>query len=249
MIYFIGAGPGDPELLTLKGKRILSMCEVVIYAGSLVNRAILCYSRPDATVYDSSRLHLQEIVTLMEEAHRKGYSVARLHSGDPSLYGALREQIEELQKRNIPFEIIPGVSSFQAAAARLRRELTVPGVTQTVILCRFGGRTPVPERESLQALARHRATMVIFLSIGHFEKVVEELLSSYSPETPIAVLHQVSCKDEEVVMGTLGTIVEQVRGRNFARQTLIVVGEALGERFTPSYLYSPSFSHRFRKKP
>ncbi|MEN3186886.1 MAG: precorrin-4 C(11)-methyltransferase [Atribacterota bacterium] len=247
MIYFIGAGPGDPELLTLKGKRILSMCEVVIYAGSLVNREILSHSRPDAMVYDSARLHLGEIVKIMEEAYQQGYSVARLHSGDPSLYGALREQVEELKKRNIPFEIIPGVSSFQAAAARLRRELTVPGVTQTVILCRFGGRTPVPEREKLRMLARHRATMIIFLSIEYLETVVQELSFSYPPETPVAVLHRVSYEDEEVVVGALGDIVEKVKDKSFTRQTLIVVGEVLGERFTASCLYCSSFSHRFRE--
>jgi len=247
MIYFIGAGPGDPELLTLKGKRLLGECAVVIYAGSLVNPEVLRYAQPNAELHDSSRLHLGEIIHIMEEAHRRGHSVARLHSGDPSLYGALREQLEELRKRGIPFEIIPGVSSFQAAAARLKRELTVPGVTQTVILTRLGGKTPVPERESLRVLAQHRATMVIFLSVDRLKEVVEELSFSYPPETPVAILYRLGYPDEVVVQGALATIVERVGERRFHRQALIVVGDALEEGFLPSRLYDASFSHGFRK--
>lgn len=247
MIYFIGAGPGDPELLTLKGKRILEQCEVVIYAGSLVNREILRYAKNGVQLHDSSKLHLGEIITLMEEAHKKGYAVARLHSGDPSLYGALREQIEELRKRNIPFEIVPGVSSFQAAAALLERELTMPGVTQTVILTRLGGKTPVPEREGLRSLASHHATMVIFLSLNRIAQVVEELSWEYPKDTPIAILHRVGWDDEKVIVGTLSDIMQKIGDLHLARQGLIIVGETLGERFSSSFLYHPAFSHGFRK--
>jgi len=249
MIYFIGAGPGDPELLTIRGKKILEQCEVVIYAGSLVNPAILQYAQRAIRFHNSAGLHLEAIVAIMEEAHRQGYSVARLHSGDPSIYGALREQVEELKKRRIPFEVIPGVSSFQAAAARLGQELTVPGVTQTVILTRMGGRTPVPEKEKLGDLARHRATMAIFLSVDRLEQVVQELSSEYPPDTPVAVVHRVTYQDEEIFWGTLEDIVEKVRHRGLSRQSLILVGEALGERFSPSCLYHSSFTHGFRKEP
>ncbi|MGC8777114.1 MAG: precorrin-4 C(11)-methyltransferase [Candidatus Caldatribacteriaceae bacterium] len=249
MIYFIGAGPGDPELLTIRGKNLLERCEVVIYAGSLVNRAVLQYAQRAIQFHNSAGLHLEAIVAIMEEAHRQGYSVARLHSGDPSIYGAIREQIEELKKRHIPFEVVPGVSSFQAAAARLGRELTVPGVAQTVILTRLGGRTPVPEKEQLRDLARHRATMVIFLSVDRLEQVVQDLSLGYPPDTPAAVVHRVTYQDEEVLWGTLGDIVEKVHGRSLIRQSLILVGEALGEQFLPSCLYNASFTHGFRKKP
>jgi len=247
MIYFIGAGPGDPELLTLKGKRVLSECQVVIYAGSLVNPEILRYVPQDAELHDSSGLHLEEIITLMEKAHLRRYSVARLHSGDPSLYGALREQIEELTKKGIPFTVIPGVSSFLAGAASLKRELTVPGVSQTVILTRIGGRTPVPEKEQLRILGSVQATLVIFLSIDRLGEVVKELLHSYPPQTPAAVLHRVSWKDEQIIWGTLSDIVEKGKNQDFTRQALIIVGEVLGDTFSFSSLYEYAFSHGLRK--
>ncbi len=246
MIYFIGAGPGDPELLTVKGKKILAQCEMVIYAGSLVHRGLLRYARKGREFYDSARLSLEEIIALMEKAHRLGYHVARLHSGDPAIYGAVREQVEELKKRHIPFEIIPGVSSFCAASAALRGELTVPGVSQTVILTRLAGRTPVPEREDLERLVVHGATLVVFLSINRLAEIVEKIARGYPPHTPCAVVYHVTWEDETIIRGTLATILAQVEKTPICKGALFIVGEVLGETWSRSQLYHPSFAHGFR---
>ncbi|MGQ9472682.1 MAG: precorrin-4 C(11)-methyltransferase [Candidatus Caldatribacteriaceae bacterium] len=248
MIYFIGAGPGDPELITVKGKRILANCQVVIYAGSLINPALLHYTEEKAEKYDSSYLSLEEIIKIMEKAHGKGYNVARLHSGDPSLYGAIREQIEELKKRQISFEIVPGVSSFTGASAVLQKELTVPGISQTVILTRLSGRTPVPENESLEKLALHGSTMVVFLSTERIKEVVEKLREGYHPRTPAAVVYHATWEDQVAVRGNLSDIAKKVQEAEIRRSALLIVGNVLGEEWYRSFLYNPLFKTQGGKK-
>lgn len=206
MIYFVGAGARDPELITLKGYKLLQEAQLVIYTGSLINKAILKYASPGAELISSAGLNLQEIISLMEDACKRSKKVVRLHTGDPSLYGAIGEQMEALKAKNIPFSIVPGVSSFLAAAASLQREYTVPGGTQTVIITRMEGRTHVPASENLQHLAVHGASMVIFLSTAMIDKVVDELLKSYSPDTPAAVVEKASWPEERIIRGPLNKI-------------------------------------------
>lgn len=248
MIYFIGAGPGNPELITVKGQKILANCQVIIYAGSLINPALLHYADEKAEKYDSSCLSLEEIINIIEKTHGKGYDVARLHSGDPSLYGALREQIEELKKRRIPFEIVPGVSSFTGVAAALQKELTVPGISQTVILTRLFGRTPVPEKESLEKLALHKATMIVFLSTGRIKEVVEKLRKGYHPKTPAAVVYHATWEDQMVVWGELSDIAQKVQEAKIKRSALLIVGNVLGGKWHRSFLYNPLFKTWGEKK-
>ncbi|ERM90788.1 hypothetical protein O163_13945 [Caldanaerobacter subterraneus subsp. yonseiensis KB-1] len=248
MVYFIGAGPGDPELLTIKAARIISSCDVIIYAGSLVNEDVLKYAREDAKIYNSAFMTLEEIVKVMEDAHKEGKDVARIHTGDPSIYGAVHEQMIELKKRNIPYKIIPGVSSFLAAASALKRELTVPGLTQTVILTRMEGNTKMPEMEKLSLLSKHRATMVIFLSIDKIDKVVEELKEGYDVSTPVAVVYKASWEDEKVILGTLLDISEKVKKEGIKKTALILVGDFLKDIKAYSKLYDKEFSHGFRKR-
>ena len=248
-VYFIGAGPGDPELLTLKGKKIIERAEVIIYAGSLVNREILQFARETAEIHDSAALTREEIVALMEKAVAAGKTVARLHSGDPALYGAIGEQMELLARRGIAYEVVPGVSSFAAAAALLKREYTVPGVSQTVILTRLRGRTGVPEKEKLSALARHQAGMVIFLSVHRLEQVVAELKEGYPPQTPAAVVKRASWPDAQAVCGTLENIAGLVKGKEMGKTALILVGEFLTAGGKYSQLYDRAFSHGYRGNP
>jgi precorrin-4 C11-methyltransferase len=247
-VIFIGAGPGDPKLLTIKGKEALEAADVVIWAGSLVNKEILFYARKDTRIIDSAELDLSAIAEEMISAVRAGRIVVRAHTGEPSLYGAIAEQIEILDKENIPFEIIPGVSSAFAAAASLHIEYTLPDVSQTLIFTRRSGRTPVPKAESLQALASHRASMVVFLSIGMLGDVVAELVQGgYAADTPAAVVYRASWPDEKKVVGTLATIAGQVQEAGISRQALILVGEAVGRNIqSVSKLYDAGFSHGFR---
>lgn len=247
-ISFIGSGPGDPELITVKGKRLLQEADVVVYAGSLVNEKVLQYARKDATVYNSAYMNLEEIMNIMLDAAKAGKRVARLHTGDPSLYGALREQTDILEKERIPYEIVPGVSSVFASAAALKRELTMPEITQTVIFTRLEGKTPVPEKERLSMLARHNATICIFLSIGMMDKVVEELKQGYAENTPIAVVYRATWTDEKIVRGTLKDIAGKVKKAGIKRQAMIIVGRTLGQGSrTKSKLYDKDFEHGYRK--
>jgi precorrin-4 C11-methyltransferase len=248
-VFFIGAGPGDPELLTLKGKSIIERADVLIYAGSLVNPQVLNYKKKEATVYNSASMNLKEIVALISKEVKKGKTVARIHTGDPAIYGAIQEQISFLEKRNISYEVIPGVSSVFAAAAALKKELTVPERSQTVILTRISGRTKVPSRESIDKLAQSHATMAIFLSVAHIEEVVEQLLIAYPPDTPVAVVHKASWPDEKVVRGTLRSIAGKVHKAAIKRQALILVGSALGDTVGTlrSKLYHEGFAHGYRK--
>jgi precorrin-4/cobalt-precorrin-4 C11-methyltransferase len=247
-IYFIGAGPGDPELLTLKAKKILEDSDIVIYAGSLINKEILKFAKKDASLYDSSTMDLEEIFKICGEAKRTGKTVARIHSGDLSIYSALQEQLDWCEKEGIDSEVIPGVSSFQAAAATLKQELTLPGVSQTLILTRISGRTEVPGEENLRDLARAKATMVIFLSVHEIEKVVDQLRNGYRENTPVAVVEKASWPEERKIVGTLGTIAKEVKKSGIKRQALIVVGEVLGKAYQKSKLYDADFEHGFRKK-
>ncbi len=246
MIYFIGAGPGDVELITIKGKKLLENCDVVIYAGSLVNPELLKYAKDGAKIYNSATMNLDEIIDAMKDAFEKGADVARLHTGDPSIYGAIREQMEALDKLAIPYEVIPGVSSFSAAGAVLKRELTVPGQSQTIILTRVEGRTPVPEEESLDALAKHKATMAIFLSINQIEKIAGDLAKVYGSDAPIAVVYKATWEDQKIVQGTLSDIAEKVKEAGICKTALILVGNFLSDEYDFSCLYNKTFSHEYR---
>jgi precorrin-4 C11-methyltransferase len=245
-VRFVGAGPGDPELLTLKGAKVLGTADMVVYAGSLVPRGVLRHVRPGARIHNSATLTLEETHRLLADAYRAGQQVVRLHSGDPSLYGAITEQMALLDEEQIPYEIVPGVSAFQAVAARLGMEYTQPGVVQTVILTRPGGRTGVPENESLAALAQHGVTLCVFLGARHVVDIQAALLTSYPPTTPVAVAYRATWPDEELTVGTLADLVEMVRGPEYDRTTLMIVGPSLQRQGKRSHLYDPSYTHLFR---
>ncbi len=247
-VYFVGAGPGDPDLITVKGKRLLKEADVVIYAGSLVNHRLL--EDIQGQLFDSAKMTLEEIIQVMVEAVKEGKVVVRLHSGDPSIYGAIGEQIRLLKEHSIAFEIVPGVSSAFAGAAALGVELTVPDLTQTVIFTRLEGRTRVPEKESLWSLAQHNATMVVFLSVSMAERVQDELLRGYPPETPVAIVEKASWEEERIIRCRLKELSGEVKKNNIQKTALIYVGEALGEDTTKekrSLLYHRDFSHGFRE--
>jgi precorrin-4/cobalt-precorrin-4 C11-methyltransferase len=252
-VYFIGAGPGAPDLITLRGRAILERADVIIYADSLVDPQLCDCAQPAAEIYGSSSLTLEEISERMIAAAQAGKVVARLQSGDPAIYGAIHEQIARLDAAGIPWSIVPGVSSAFAAAAALGVELTVPEIAQTVILTRISGRaSPVPATEELRALATHRTSLILFLSISHIQRVVTELLDGgYPPETPVAVVYRVSWPDEAVIRGTLVDVLPKVRAARWKKQALILVGAALadgsGYAERRSRLYAPDYSHLFRK--
>jgi precorrin-4/cobalt-precorrin-4 C11-methyltransferase len=248
-VYFVGAGPGDPELITLKGKKILEEADVVIYTGSLLNPEVFKYVKKGAKLLDSSKMSLEEIVQALAEAAREGKTVVRLHDGDPSLYSALKEQMDLLGKMGVEYEVIPGVSSFQAAAASLKLELTLPGVSQTVIITRPEGRTPVAEADDLTKLAGHKATMIIFLGVHMVRKVVERLrLGGYSEDTPIAVVYKASWPEQKIIRGTLRDIAEKVEAEGVKSTAIIIVGEVLEPKsYNRSKLYDASFAHAFRR--
>lgn len=237
-VYFIGAGPGDTELITVKGQRLVRTCPVILYAGSLVPAAVLDGHRAEQVV-NTAELDLDAIVALLAGAHVKGQDVARVHSGDPSLYGAIGEQIRRLKALGIPYEIVPGVTATAACAATLGVELTLPGVAQTVILTRFAGKTTMPEGEALGALAAHRATLAIHLGVRHLARIVDEVLPHYGADCPVAVIYRASWPDEERVTGTLADIVAKVQGTQIERTALILIGRVLdAEGFADSTLYA-----------
>ncbi|WP_418463827.1 precorrin-4 C(11)-methyltransferase [Frisingicoccus sp.] len=247
MVHFIGAGPGDPELLTIKGKRLIDSADVIIYAGSLVNKKVLDDRKESAVVYNSAYMTLPEVIQVMKETEAKGLSVARVHTGDPSIYGAIREQMDALDRLGISYEVIPGVSSFLAAAASMKKEYTLPGVSQTVILSRLEGRTPVPEKEKILSLAKHHATMIIFLSVGKIEVLVQLLSESYERDTPAAVVYKASWPEEVIVYGTLETIADKVKAAGITKTALVVVGDFLGNAYELSKLYDQNFETEYRK--
>lgn len=247
-VVFIGGGPGDPELLTLKAYKIIKKADVIIYAGSLVNKEVLNHARQDAEIHNSASLNLDEIIGIMEKETSENHLVARVHTGDPSIYGAIGEQIEQLKAKNISYDIIPGVSSLFASTAALETELTLPEVSQTVIITRPEGRTPKPARESIKNLAEHKATMCIFLGVQMIEKVVEELKTHYPPDTPVAVVKKASWSDEEILRGTLKDIALKVKKSGITKTAMIIVGKVLDPwDITPSKLYDKGFSHEYRK--
>lgn len=247
MVYFVGAGAGDPELLTIKGKRLIDHADVVIYAGSLVNPKVLSDVKSDCNLYDSAGMTLEEVLAVMQEAESQGKTTVRVHTGDASIYGAIREQLDALDRMEIPHEVVPGISSFLAAAAAMQKEYTLPNVTQTVILTRMEGRTPVPERERIEELAKHRATMVLFLSVGRISELVERLCTSYPKTTPVAVIYKASWPEEKIVTGTLETIAEKVKKAGISKTALITVGDFLGNAYELSKLYDKTFTHEFRQ--
>ena len=250
-VHFVGAGPGDAELITVKGARLLSVADVVVYTGSLVDRELVKRYAPNARFYDSASMNLEETTAALAEAVVAGQRAVRLHTGDPSIYGAIQEQMAELDKLGIGYEVIPGVTSAFAAAAALKQELTLPSVTQTVIITRIAGRTPVPEREKLSAVAAIGATMVIYLSVGMIAEVVAELLhGAYTPATAVAVVAKASWQDEQIIEGTLADIAEKVKTAGIGKQALIIVGDVLKARREgvpeQSKLYDKNFSHGCR---
>ncbi|WLQ13603.1 precorrin-4 C(11)-methyltransferase [Hahella aquimaris] len=248
-VYFIGAGPGDPDLLTIKGQRIIQRSPVILYAGSLVPEEILAQADAAAEITDTASLNLDEILELIVDAHARGLDVARIHSGDPSIYGAIGEQIRRLQALAIPFEVIPGVTSTSAAAALLGKELTLSGVSQTVILTRYAGKTPMPERENLVSLAQHGATLAIHLGVTRLHQIVEDLTPHYGSDCPVAVCYRVGWPDQQHILGTLEDIVEKVRAAKITRTALILVGHVLAsDDFNESYLYDAAQAHIYRPK-
>ncbi len=248
-VYFIGAGPGDPELITVKGQRLIRQCPVILYAGSLIPEAIVHQARADAEITNTASLHLDQITASIRNAHDRGLDVARLHSGDPALYGAIGEQIRQLDRLAMPYEIIPGVTATSASAAALGCELTLPGVSQTVILTRYAGKTPMPTGERLSELAQHRATLAIHLSINRLHRIVEELIPCYGHDCPVAVMYRTSWPDQDKVVGTLGDIVPKVRAKGFHRTALILVGRVLNPpRFDNSFLYDEDKAHIYRPR-
>jgi len=247
-MYFIGAGPGDPELITIKGRRLINEADVIIYAGSLVNPDVLRGSKPSAVIHDSAYMNLDEVIDVIKESTDKGLRVVRVHTGDPAIYGAIREQMDRLDKLGIEYEVIPGVSSFLATAAVLKKEYTLPDVTQTVILTRMEGRTPVPPKEKLKDLAKHNCTMIIFLSIGFIEELCTTLIEGgYDPKTPAAVVYKATWPDQKIVIGDLTNLAQKVKEAKIEKTALTVVGGFLGDEYSLSKLYDKYFTTGYRK--
>ena len=249
MVHIVGAGCGAPDLITVRGAKLLARADQIIYAGSLVNPELLSRARPGTPCHDSARLALEEVLELIQAGEEKGWDTVRLHTGDPCPYGAIREQMDALEERGIPYDVTPGVSSFCGAAAAVPAEYTLPGVSQSVIITRMAGRTPVPEREKLRSLAAHGATMVLFLSAGMLEEVQGQLLAggAYREDTPAAIVYKASWPEEAVYRCTVGTLAETARAHQVQRTALILVGDFLGEDYRRSLLYDPGFSHSFRE--
>ena len=247
-VYIIGAGPGDPKLLTLRAAELIASCPVVLYTGSLVPREVLAKAPADAQILDSSGMTLDEIIDVIVAAREADHDVARVHTGDPLVFGSTAEQMRRLVALGVEYEVVPGVSSFTAAAAALGRELTLPELSQTVILTRAEGRTPMPDRQKLADLARHDATLAIFLSITLLRDVAAALIPEYGADCPVAVVHKASCPDQQIVRGTLGDIHGRVRETGIKSQSMIIVGRVLTSTdFADSRLYASDFSHRFRR--
>ncbi|MDE5772526.1 MAG: precorrin-4 C(11)-methyltransferase [Ruminococcus sp.] len=248
MVNFVGAGCGAVDLITLRGKRLIEEADVIIYAGSLVNPELLEFAKPECEIHNSAYMTLSEVISVMEKAEKDNKNTVRLHTGDPSLYGAVREQMDALSKLGIKYDVCAGVSSFCGAAAALRAEYTLPDVSQTVIITRMAGRTPVPESESIEKLASHHATMVIFLSTGMLKELSEKLIvGGYSENTPAAIVYKASWKDEKVMRCTVKTLAETARTNNIKKTALITVGDFLGDDYSLSKLYDASFTTEYRK--
>lgn len=249
MVHFVGAGSGAPDLITVRGKRLIGEADVIIYAGSLVNPALLNDRREGVPVYNSAVMTLEEVVALMSETEQQGKTTVRLHTGDPCIYGAIREQMDALDALGIAYDVTPGVSSFLAAAAALNMEYTLPGVSQSVVVTRMEGRTPVPKRESIEAFAAHHASMAVFLSAGRITELEERLLAGgYERDTPAAVAYKVSWPEERTFLCTVGTLAQTAREHNITKTALILVGDAIAHSgYERSKLYDPGFTTEYRK--
>lgn len=248
MIHFVGAGSGAADLITLRGKHLLEEADVIIYAGSLVNPALLDYKKADCAVHNSACLTLEQVLELMKQAEQAGKTTVRLHTGDPCLYGAIREQMDALDQMGIPYDSCPGVSSFCGAAAALNMEYTLPDISQSVIITRMAGRTPVPERESIRSFAAHRTTMVVFLSTGLLEELSGELIAGgYSPDTPAAIVYKATWPDEQTHLCTVATLAECAKEHHITKTALMIIGDAvLQSGYRRSDLYHPNFATGFR---
>lgn len=246
MIHFVGAGPGDPDLLTMKASRLLAECEVLVWAGSLVHPALADLAPPSCRRHDSARMHLEEIVEVLADAHSRGLRTVRLHTGEPALWGAIGEQIEALRARGVPCEVVPGISAFQAAAAALCQELTKPETAQAVVLCRAPGRTPVPPGQEPEVFARTGATLCLYLSSGLLAGAVERLVEAYGPDCPAALVSKASWPEQRILRGPLADIPEQARLEGIDRLAVLLVGPALREGAPASRLYATGFSHGWR---
>lgn len=246
MVYIVGAGSGDPELITVKGLKRVENADIIIYAGSLVNPEILKSAKEGCEIHNSAYMNLDEVIEVIERGHKEGKDIVRLHTGDPSIYGAIREQMDILREKNIPFENIAGVSSFCGASSVLQEEYTLPGVTQTVILTRMEGRTAVPEKESIESLSKHNATMIIFLSVGMIEELSERLMVGYSEDTPVAVVYKATWTDQKIVRGTLKDIAKKTKEAGITKTALVIVGNCLGNDYELSKLYDKNFKTEFR---
>lgn len=248
MVDFVGAGCGAADLITLRGKKLIEEADVIIYAGSLVNPELLGYAKSGCEIHNSAYMNLDEVISVILDAEQNGKKTVRLHTGDPSLYGAIREQMDRLDEHNISYSVCPGVSSFCGAAAALRAEYTLPDVSQTVIITRMAGRTPVPEKESIEKLASHGSTMVIFLSTGMLKELSERLVSGgYTPDTPAAIVYKASWKDQNIVRCTVSELCEKAEENGIRKTALITVGRFLGDDYSLSKLYDASFETEFRK--
>ncbi len=248
MVYFVGAGPGATDLITVRGQNLLKEADVIIYAGSLVNKEHLALAKEECKIYNSASMTLEEVIAVMKEAEKEGKMTVRLHTGDPSIYGAIREQMDLLNELHIAYEVVPGVSSFCGAAAALKAEYTLPDVSQTVIITRMAGRTPVPEKEEISLLAAHQATMAIFLSTGLLEPLKERLLAGgYQEDTPAAIVYKATWPEEKVVRCPLGELAQAGRDHGISKTALVLVGDFLSGDYTRSRLYAPDFSTEFRR--
>ena len=248
MVVFVGAGSGAEDLITVRGRRLLEEADIIVYAGSLVNPKLLDVRKESCEVYNSAHMTLEEVLCVLEEGEQAGKKVVRLHTGDPCIYGAIQEQMDALDVKGISYEICPGVSSFCGAAAALRREYTLPGISQSVVITRMEGRTPVPERESIRSVAAHQATMVVFLSTGMLGRLQEELAAGgYSMDTPAAIVYKATWPEEQVLHCTVGTLEETAKRHGITKTALIVVGNILQGEYQRSCLYDPSFATEFRQ--
>lgn len=249
MIHFVGAGSGAPDLITVRGKKFLEEADVIIYAGSLVNPQLLTYAKEDCSIYNSAKMTLEEVLDVMRAAEKAEQTTVRLHTGDPCLYGAIREQMDVLDEEGISYDYCPGVSSFSGAASALNLEYTLPNVSQSVVITRMAGRTPVPEKESIESFAAHQATMVVFLSTGLLEQLSEKLIEGgYTADTPAAIVYKATWEDEKAFVCTVGTLAQTAKENNITKTALMIIGETVAHsHYDRSKLYDPDFTTEFRK--
>ena len=249
-VYFVGSGPGDPELITIKAKKLVEIADVIIYSGSLLNPSILEYAKKEASLYDAAKLDRNEIYGILRDSTKEGKLAIRFHDGDPGIFSTIREQIDKLERDEINCEVVPGITSLLGAAASMNLELTLPGITQTIIITRAEFRTPVPDREKISELSKHGATMAFYLSVHLLDKVIEELLKGgvYNNETPVAIVYKATWKEEKILKGTLETISKKVREERIVKTALIVVGDVISpKKYEFSKVYDAQFTHGFRR--